>query len=311
MLDTDTPTPTSDDSGSEPAAPPRRRRSASRPAGPPAPVVMPEPVAPVEAETDTEVEQQVTLDVAEILEPEPRSEAEPAPEEPEALPNPDEAPSDDAEQRVAGDWFPADEVAETGEVAVQSDAVEAAPAEDPPAPRRRRSTRAAAAPKPVEAQPSFPDVDASVDAPEAPAPISLNELPTLDELAPPVEQRGRRRRPKAEAKPELLAVVDEVAPCTSETMSSERVSAHFTGRFSVSAISRRRGARRSARPSVRSRRRPTGRRRAGWPDRARASVRRRPESSAALGATPSSVSPPSAGQRRSRCSPSVRRPVAG
>ena len=204
MLDTDTPTPTSDDSGSEPAAPPRRRRSASRPAGPPAPVVMPEPVAPVEAEaeTETEVEQQVTLDVAEILEPEPRSEAEPAPEEPEALPNPDEAPSDDAEQPVAGDWFPADEVAETGEVAVQSDAVEAAPAEDPPAPRRRRSTRAAAAPEPVEAQPSFPDVDASVDAPEAPAPISLNELPTLDELAPPVEQRGRRRRPKVEAKPE-------------------------------------------------------------------------------------------------------------
>ena len=73
-----------------------------------------------------------------------------------------------------------------------------------PAPRRRRSTRAAKAPEPI-----IELVESTDFVAEQQTPLSLDELPTLDDLAPaPQPPRGRRRRVKAEP----AAVADSADP---------------------------------------------------------------------------------------------------
>jgi ribonuclease E len=191
MLDDETPTP-STDAPVEPAAPPRRRRSASRPAGPPA------PVSEAPALAEPEVSDETTAADPEV------DEAEVAPDD-EA---PDDAPAAEpslAEPAAAAELAP---IPAPDERVEQPDDVPLAlelPAE-PPAPRRRRSTRAAKAPEQV-----IEVVEAVAETAEPPAPLSLDELPTLDDLAPATaEPRGRRRRAKAEPKPEPIAETDPI-----------------------------------------------------------------------------------------------------
>ncbi|MCW3158338.1 Rne/Rng family ribonuclease [Micropruina sonneratiae] len=248
MLDTDTPAPGSGDSAvdetAQPPTPPRRRRAASRPAGPPAPAPEPAEVAP---EVTEPIEDEAAAE-SEAVETQPG----PVPDEP-ATAQPDEsdavAPVEDeaaaVEHEQAPDEPAEDEQTEAEPAATVRDEPEPAEAEDqqqgndeaaaepvapePPAKpaRRRRATRAAAAPEPVSSpateaveedapasdQPAAeqpgdqqPDADGIVEVTAGAAeteqqrPLSLDELPSLDELAPqqPTEARGRRRRRKSE-----------------------------------------------------------------------------------------------------------------
>ncbi len=214
MLDEETPTPAADHTpaGNTAAAPPRRRRSASRPAGPPAPVVAAEPVLPqldqptADAATPVEADAPTTVDVVddEVVDDSPADEAAAVPEPVIEL-EPVVEPAADAELPTIP--APDERVDQPDDVPATLDVVV-----EPPAPRRRRSSRAAAAPEPVTTE----QAAAVLPEPEQPAPLSLDELPTLDELAPPVEPRPRRRRSKPEPAPEQLP---ESADPLEETLS--------------------------------------------------------------------------------------------
>ncbi|MEZ5128699.1 MAG: Rne/Rng family ribonuclease [Micropruina glycogenica] len=217
MLDEETPTSTADDASAEVAAPPRRRRSASRPAGPPAPVS--EPVASAEPEADEPEVAEPQAVQPDTTEPEPEPDAtDVALElEPDAT---DVALELEAEQPIVVD-LEADETPAEPEANAELQAVPAPDErveqpddvpftlelpEEKPAPRRRRSTRAAKAPEPV-----IEVVDVVTEAAETPAPLSLDELPTLDDLAPAAAApRARRRRAKAEPKPEPVTDTDPI-----------------------------------------------------------------------------------------------------
>jgi len=170
------------------------------------------------------------------------------------------APEDGAEQEPASAASapaqPASEVIELDPVSEPSGLdtpeltdVPAAPVEEqagpvdeqpePVAPRRRRATRATA---PARAAAEQTDVEQQTagqtetqldpqltlpseqpDEPDSIAPLSLQELPTLDEIAPAAaEPRARRRRRKAEpeaAEPEAVAPGDEAADETVDPVS--------------------------------------------------------------------------------------------
>ena len=223
MLDDENPTPNAPDASEPPAAPPRRRRSASRPAGPPAPVVAAQPViATPESGAASDDETSLQADVLAPSEPPVSSDGqtENVPKEGDADADKvdgtpaDEAAVDGTPADRPSDEAPADEAEPVDEPRAERAAeadLEQIPAPDErvaqaddvpftlevepeaPAPRRRRSTRATAAPVVIE--PVSP-----VDEPVAEqVPLSLDELPTLDQLAPAVETRGRRRRPKADS----------------------------------------------------------------------------------------------------------------
>ena len=232
MLDIDSPTPAADDAAT---AAPRRRRSASRPAGPPMErAAQPEPgQAPADQspEADQLPEATVTLDAtAEDAEPAAGAaeDTEPAAGAAEVDVAPVDVEADDADAGAADADIEADEIVaeeepdsesvveevpvaeeqreaaaasvdETAEPMVVTEGLVAdAPAasdepalieadvEPAPRPARRRRTRATITEVSVE--------EPAASEPEA-EPLSLDELPTLDELAPrSTEQRGRRRR---------------------------------------------------------------------------------------------------------------------
>ncbi len=272
MLDTDTPDAAADDSA---VAAPRRRRSASRPAGPPAQVTLP-PDSAVEADTErsapvavepadagtpvpdaAETEQpdaaaetgvaaeteQAAAD-AEVADAETTGDTEPGAEstaevderaaenevadEPSAEesvtdePSTEEAIADEpvadgavtdepvtdeavideladvvAEEQAGGELVETapDALASEPEVeGTEPEASEPEPAAEPAErPARRRRSRATVTEVVVE--PAEPE--------STQEPLSLDELPTLDDLAPrAAEPRGRRRRRSAEPKPE-------------------------------------------------------------------------------------------------------------
>ncbi len=246
MLDNDPPTFEATDAAAESPAP-RRRRSASRPAGPPAQRPLPaeavdagdEPtgadaeaavttpdldVAPDEAGATQPAETAETVDAADEAEEavaveEPDADEEPAADEPGAAappaadepdaeePAPDEPAADEPDVVHPGAEEEAGEpVADEGLIAAEQEPVTGQEplvdesAEQPPAdgaaeqqttdaPRSRRRARAPITEVAVDEPPSEPEAE----------PLSLDELPTLDELAPrPAGQRGNGRRRASE-----------------------------------------------------------------------------------------------------------------
>ncbi len=211
MLDNDSPTLTSASDDVVQPATPRRRRAASRPAGPPAaarteptPLPMdapPEPaddlVAPTElAEPadDLDAPAQLADDLdapAEDLEApaeDPDAPAEDVDAADEAQRVPETTPAADVPEPPAADEEALVDVAPDTTVSEDEPDADAAADADAPAPRRQRKRA------------SITDVAAEpVTSEPAPEPLSLDELPTLDQLAPrPAEQRGRRRRREPE-----------------------------------------------------------------------------------------------------------------
>ncbi|MFT3861196.1 Rne/Rng family ribonuclease [Micropruina sp.] len=186
MLDEQTPTPAADDSAATPTVTPRRRRSASRPAGPPAGANQEPTVEPAPA--------------ADELPSVPDA-------EPHAVADADEAPvvaaAADLPAVSALDEAPVLTAAGEGDLSEVMPAGESQP-ESPPAAKRRRSTRA-----PKAAAPLIEVVETAVAVPaDQPEPLSLDELPTLDDLAPtPAEPRSRRRRAKADPTSESTPAV--------------------------------------------------------------------------------------------------------
>jgi len=195
MLDEENPTIIADEGAPEQATPPRRRRSASRPAGPPAAPVIPPPVE-IEATDEPELAAPVET---EPVETEP---AEPQPTETHTAAE-DEAELEEA-PAVALESDPVEPSATTVAEASPEAPEESVPEPEPAAPRRRRSTRAAKALEPVieASEPVIEVIEATGVVAEQPTPLSLDELPTLDDLVPATDQpRGRRRRSKADPAP--------------------------------------------------------------------------------------------------------------
>ncbi len=182
------------------AAPPRRRRAASRPAGPPR-AIEPTPavaqIAPPVAEPEA-----VEAEWSEVSAEGPLVEvAVEEVAEPEAVAAPEAADADDEEQ-------PAEE---SPEAPVEPDAVDADEAESvvepapEPAPRRRTSRRRAApAAEAVDAAAPLP-AETDADAPAADA----NDAPATD--TPPAKPTTRRRRATRAASAPAPAPSDDVA----------------------------------------------------------------------------------------------------
>ncbi len=255
MLDTDTPTATADDSTVPPAAP-RRRRSASRPAGPPAQVTLPPAVEteptedaervasePVDAVTPEPVADEAAAEVvdpeqaADQLDADAETEQEAAETEQEVVEIDAEAETDAEAQQADADIEQADaeaeqeaadeladvvaeeqvtgELVETAPAAVEAE-VDPASAETEPEGAQAESEALGSEPEEARAEPverparrrrsraTVTEVVVESAEPETTQePLSLDELPTLDDLAPRAsEPRGRRRRRAAEPKPE-------------------------------------------------------------------------------------------------------------
>jgi ribonuclease E len=213
MLDTDAPVPPVDDAAGASPAPqtPRRRRAASRPAGPPAAVTAAEPhpelpPAPTPPELENTEPETVEADVVEIVdlveeevvEPEPIAEI-PAAEEPPAAAR--RAPRKRS-SRPAGPPADAPVVAEAPAEAV----VEAPEAvvEAPAAPKRRRRRASDAAEVVADAETAPEDSAEPLDAVEA-------SLVALEEARP--RRRPTRRRPAdtEDDAPDVASALDSLA----------------------------------------------------------------------------------------------------